>query len=278
MRTQYTRHYFVILILISLFGLFSCIFNPIEEGSEQIDTRIWKLRADAARFGKKVDINDNNTVLVSALGDFTSKGDSTASVHVFEYETNQWNLVASFSEDNSTENYGCAIALGENIFAVSDCGNNKIYTYIKSDTSWEKLEVIVPGDESEFSNFGKVLDIYNNYLIVGSETGPAVLYQHTGNKWLEVQTLNVGGPQEYENEYDIDVKISENFLVTCKGRDIYAYNRSGSTLSNRTLIDSTRNINHYFNYRIDLYDSTLAVGDPILKTDYCGVIIYKFNT
>ncbi len=264
-------------ILLVSFLLFSCtIIVPIdEEGSKLLEDGLWRLYVDTYGFGRNVDIN-NHIALVSA------KGDSTASAHVFEYidysnssSIDKWNLTASFSEEDATQNYASEISVGENIIAISDYDDGKVYTYIKSDTTWEKLGVIVPPNESEFSNFGKSLDIYENYLIVGSETGPAVLYEYINDSWLELTSLDVGDQQE--NIYQIEVCISENFLATCKGMDIYVYNKSGSVLSNRTLIDSSINKNHSYYYRIDLDDSTLVVGDPTLLTNYCGVMVYRFE-
>jgi hypothetical protein len=43
------------------------------------------------------------------------------------------------------------------------------------------------------------------------------------------------------------------------------------------LIDSINNTNHDYNYRIDLDDSTLVVGDPAYDNNYCAVISYGFE-
>jgi hypothetical protein len=257
------------LFFFIIFIVCSCTLIPIsDEGSKLLEDGLWRLYIDDLRFGRNVDIY-NNTAIVSA------KGDSIASVRVFEFDQNNWTNTAFLTEENVTQNYGSELVVGNNIIAISDYDNNKIYTYIKSDTIWEKLGTIIPTNESNFSNFGKSLDIYENYLIVGSETGPAVLYEHINDDWLEIWSLDVGEPQE--DQYEIDVSISENFLATCKGRDVYIYNRSGGNLSNRTLIDSSSNTNHSYYYRIDLDDSTLVVGDPKNLNNYCNIMTYEFE-
>ena len=197
---------------------------------------------------------------------------------MFEYNDNgegNWELKAFLSEENASLNYGTELVLFDNVIAISDCEANKIYTYVKSDTTWEKTGFIIPPVESNFTDFGRSLDIYDNYLIIGSKIGPAVLYELIGNNWHKLESLDVG--DEQENEYEIQVSISENFLATCKGRDIYTYNRSGENLSNKTLVDSIHNTNHNGYYRIDLNDSTLVIGDPFISIDgYCDIMVYNY--
>lgn len=251
--------------------LLSCtITSPeIEEGSKLLEDGLWRLRVNVPGFGRNVDIY-NNTAIVSA------NSDSVASIHIFKYDgNNNWDLITSFTENDVTPSYGDEISIGNNVIAVSDCNDNRIYTYIKTDTTWKNHSVIVPPNVNSYTYFGKSLDTYENYLVVGSETGPAVLYELISDSWIEQTSLNVGDQQE--NEYEIQVRLSENFLATCKGRDIYVYNRTGNILSNKTLIDSTQNTIHLSNYRICLNDSLLVVGDPEFKNEYCGITIYSYS-
>jgi hypothetical protein len=206
-----------IFFIICLFTL-SCTYIPEDhQGSELLGDGLWLVYVDTPGFGKFVDI-DGETALISA------PNDSMASAHIFEYSNNDWTCTASYYCEDSIQNgYAKDIAINNRIIAISDYNNNKVFTYKKTDSTWIKLNTIISPDINIFTNFGCSIDLYEDYLLVGSTTGPVLLYKNINSQWIEQDRINTGMNQELDR--NIDVCISESFIGIFKTR-VYTYERS----------------------------------------------------
>lgn len=253
----------VILFFLIQFMIISCTYIPEDQdGVELLGKGLWRVYVDTPGFGKYVAI-DGNIALIGA------PNDSISSAHIFEYIDTNWVCTASyFSEDSLNYGYAKNIAVSNDIIAISDYVNNKIYTYKKEFDEWVMLNVIKSPDVNEFNEFGRSIDLYENYLVIGS-TGPAIVFKNTGNDWVELTRLPTKSNPELESSYK--VSISEDYI--CVANDsVYTFERSGESFINVTKVDSFRMSGN----SINIHGNTLVVGGVMVELDIDGVYIFQY--
>jgi hypothetical protein len=179
-------------------------------------------------FGRFVKLN-NEFVFISAYQDFEN---STASGSLYIYKNNE-NSYAQisklFPDDGGVEEFfGYSLSTSDNWIITgahhdSDFGASSGAAYIlnKNETNnWEFYQKLLPFDASEADEFGKCVDIYQDFAIScsyldddnGINSGSVYIYKFSGEKWEYFDKIQASDPESY-SQFGLSLDIYKNQII-----------------------------------------------------------------
>ena len=139
------------------------------------------------------------------------------------YETGQ----LGHFESKQTGAFGGEIDIDGDFMVTSDYLNNKVYVFKKVNTQWIKFQDLRPNDEENTNNFGNVVSISGNYIVVGADddqdngfaSGAIYIFKLSNNRWEQVDKIL--GTHVY-SRFGFGLDIHGDFIVvnTFTGDDI----------------------------------------------------------
>jgi len=169
---------------------------------------------------------DGTIAVIGAFTDDALALDSGAA-YVFRFDGTSWVEEAKLvpSDGATGEGFGFSTAVGGNTIVVSafqDDGIGSAYVFRFDGTDWVQEAKLVPSDGEAGDQFGYVVDIANDTVVVGAllhdnsmgtvNAGAAYVYRFNGASWVEEQTLEDvdSGPGDFFGAW---VSISGNAIL-----------------------------------------------------------------
>ena len=250
-------------------------------------------------FGKSVD-TDGTRVIVGAPNFYYLEPDNTkANVGRF--------FIGNFSTSSTTpvvfryvstppgfpigeELHGSSVAIHSQCAAVAAAGvvdgeNGAVYIYSSEGTYWtlgvDYVKINRPSNLDASKFFGTSLSMDGNYLVVGTNSGKAYVYEtsQTSTNHTLIHTLQTG----YANG-DMTVKLFGDMVAIglYSYNIVYLYNVvTGELLSELTNPDIDGNAGDSFGYSISIGNQYIAVGAPYedkVALNSGAVYVYDINT
>lgn len=242
------------------------------------------------RFGTSVDVEGDNLIASSRLGDATNASQGTA--YVFTRTGSVWSeqqrLAAS--DGASNDNFGAAVAIsgnsvivGANLAFVSALeAAGAAYVFVRNAGVWsqqQKLTAPVAGDQDEY---GVDVDIEGDTAIVGQRnedgaaenTGAARVYVRSGSTWSLQGSLTAADAAQ--NDFlGLTVALSGNFALVGAFTDdrtgllnagaAYLFERNGSNVwaQKDKYIASDAGNDDQFGFEVALGPGFGVVGSPL---------------
>jgi len=222
------RHNFVLLGLFSL-----ALLINLNLQAQQCDSQFKLVSPDnqAVEFLGAVNGVDiyGNYAIVSALGNNTN-GNLAGAAHFYKKEGSQWSDMQTVAPTDISENdrFGRSVAIwgdyaivGSPFDDINGPFSGSVYIYHRIGQSWIQEKKISPEDGLASDRFGWAVDIWEDYIIVGSLndytanqtlTGSAYVYKRDGAEWNLVSKLY---PEDGGNfdEYGASLSIKDNLVL-----------------------------------------------------------------
>lgn len=244
--------------------------------------------AQSDQFGISVSIDSSRMVAGVLLGDGIVPNSGAA--YVFKLENDVWAQEAKIFASDGTEPYqfGAAVSISGNKIVCGDpTGNTNIgaaYLFLRNGTVWTEAQIITPQDGVTSDNFAHEIDLYKNYLIIGSKfhdlplsnAGAAYVYSFDGLNFI--QETKVTGSEAGEF-FGSSVAIHEgyfligsvNFDVTssCPGTHtnqgmvkLYRLIQGGFINFIINITDAFGLANDQFGFSCSIYKDQFIIGAP----------------
>ncbi|AVP96379.1 hypothetical protein C7S18_03865 [Ahniella affigens] len=242
------------------------------------------------RFGTSVDVEGDNLIVGSRLGDATNTSQGTA--HVFTRSGSVWTeqqrLTAS--DGVSGDNFGNTVAfsgnsviVGANLAFVSALESaGAAYVFVRNAGVWSQQQKLVAPTAGDLDEYGADVDIEGDTAIVGQRnedgvaqnTGAARVYARSGNTWSLQGTLTA--TDAAANDFlGLTVALSGNFaLVGAFTEDrtgllnagaAYLFERNGSNVwaQKDKYIASDAGNDDQFGFEVAMGPGFGVVGSPL---------------
>ncbi len=161
-------------------------------------------------YGYSIDIDGNYAIVGAYLHDVDYGGPSLSDVGrvwILEKTNGAWtdsNYLELERDDpgNEYDEFGRSVAISGNYAVVgapgqrsgSIQGTGAIYVFYKNGDSWDEMQQIRAFTTKEDAQFGHTVDIYENYLIVGTPHKHTVhFYELVGDSWTLKDARTVSG-------------------------------------------------------------------------------------
>lgn len=216
---------FLILFLLPVFG-FGQEPQIFETGTLEMfedDNNLFLPRGDI------IDISNDYAVIANEY---------SSQVYIFKKSNNSWKKIQDIYSPDDRNNFGSSVAISENYLVIgakdeyeNGPGSGAIYIYKKNHEEWCLIEK--KNGENNFDNFGKSVDIFNNFLIVGvpgfenqgvDATGMVAVFRLENNNWNLFQELIPSNINS--REFGNIVALSSSFLLV-GGDQSYPNHRNG---------------------------------------------------
>jgi predicted outer membrane repeat protein len=176
-------------------------------------------------FGSSVCI-ENDRAFIGAIGD----DDYTGAVYVYKLEEDVWvedaKIIASDGAGGTWgDNFGTSVACSNDTLVVGTI-RSKAYVFRYDGSEWVEETKLLASDGTLNDQFGKVVDIDGNKIIVGAyqaindgiSTGAAYIFEYLENAWVEKIKLVESDP-EYYSRFGESVAIRNNTAIVGKRSD-----------------------------------------------------------
>ena len=191
------------------------------------------------------------------------------------------------SDGQTRDGFGAAVAIDGDYAVVgapsedsagSEAG--KVYVYHRSATGeWQEQAQLAPTDLAAADNFGRAVDIWGDYIVVGSAAvnensnrrGAVYVFHRNEFTWIQEAKLNSQYLQETRS-FGTEVAIHGRELIvsgifrprgaTVSHGAVYAFHRDtdGSWNEEAKLEASNLEDSYYFGYSLDIHDGQAIVG------------------
>jgi len=237
-------------------------------------------------------------ISVELAGDFAFAGASSYSlnenkevgiVYVYQRQSSgEWlqtqTLIPEAIED--THNFGCSIAAHNTQIVVGAYGNSKesgkAFIFQLEDNQWLQRQCLEPETPDIRGRFGKDVDIYNDFIIVGaynafSYKGAVYFFQKREGIWKQTQLIESPSP-DYYTLFGDTVAMSDHYAVVGSKAEsindvrnigsVYVFQRNENswTLMSKLLAPDLQ-IDDRFGVSIDIEGNLLAVGGTKMDSD-----------
>ncbi len=260
----------------------------------------------AAEFGTALAVH-NDTLVVGARHDNTTIGSSTTyytgAVYVYTLEKNIWVLQARLvpTDVQAGDLFGASVDLYADTLVVGAVGVDgvndeadvladigSVYVFTRSGDFWQQQAKILPPDPQEDENFGGVVALAGNRLVVSAASkdtdnsqnaGQVYSFYRSGAQWYPSQSIkpDLGRDAAFGAALDYD---GQRLVVGAPGENsagtAYIYYRVGNTWQAEARLepDGDQNLDgSYFGAAVALDGQRVVVGAPFADSDngYGGV-------
>ncbi|WP_291723213.1 choice-of-anchor D domain-containing protein [Bernardetia sp.] len=230
-----------------------------------------------------ISINSNDSATPSFTFTVTGNGKTGAANPISRITSNNIN---SFGE------FGKAVAMWKNYMVVGNPDRKNATVYKHNGTSWEE-EAILRGSNRITIDFGRSVDIYEDYIVVGdwretaSWMGAAYVFHKENGVWKEQARLRASDAQS-EDYFGLSVAIDKEYIIVgAWGEDTagdaagaaYIYKREGTTWTEQTKLASN-DLNGFdlFGFSVDIQNDWAIVGALRQNTnDFDEGAVYTFR-
>jgi hypothetical protein len=150
--------------------------------------------------------------------------------HVFTRSGTTWSLQQQLlaSDPSANDNFGYSVSIDGSYIVVgayawdsktpviSDCGS--AYVFVRNGSTWTQQAQLTAGDMVSLDNFGRSVDIYGSYAVIGAYqktnyAGVSYIFKRTGTTWHNVNVLKAsdGG---FPDSFGVSVGISDKYVVS----------------------------------------------------------------
>ncbi len=255
-------------------------------------------------FGKSVSVYGYYSVVGAPGSD-----NDTGAAFVLLFTGNFWEIVAKLtpSDGNAGDRFGIAVSMYEDTIVVgamaADGASNEsgaAYVFVRPTQGWTNMTEtakLTASDGNTSDLFGKHLDIYNDYIVVGAhldddngtDSGSAYVFKKPASGWTNTTEIakllpSDGHPGEY---FGHSIRVYNNTIVTGAMWDdvngsysgsayVFVEPSSGWTNMNETakLLPSVGSGWNYFGNFVDIYQNDIIVGSGTNK----GYVFTKPST
>lgn len=201
--------------------------------------------------------------------------------HVFERGLSTWVKTVELlpSDGGITNDFGASVAIdGDYIIVGSpkDSGNSPYsgcaYIFKRDGTTWTRVAKIAASDGQNGENFGNLVSIWDEYVIVGTsrnKSGSAYIFKREGTNWTE-QCKLVPSEGEEGDRFGTSIAISGNYAVVgAYGNDdngedsgtAYIFAREGTNWVEQVkLAPPDGDASDLFGYSVSISGDYLVVG------------------
>jgi len=256
-----------------------------------------------ALFGKFVEIN-NPYLFISAYKD-SENGSASGSIYVYKENNGIYNQVFKiFPSDGIEEQFfGYSIhSQGDWLISGahhdSDFGASSGAAYMinkSNQNTWSIVQKLTPDDLSEADEFGKTVDIYNDYAVCcayldddkGVNSGAVYIYKLDGEIWKKLVKLYASDAKEY-SQFGLSLDLFEDQLIVgapyksdkaLEGGSAYIYEKIDNKWVETKIIEPT-DIEDNDNFGITVritgnFAFISSINDDDKGTNSGSVYIYK---
>lgn len=279
-------------------------------------------RAIEDNFGWSVSISGNYAIVGTYAEDEDAGGGNTldyaGSAYIYERDyLGNWNQVQKIvnSDRAIADCFGFSVCISGSYCIVGApyededvSGSNTLdeagsaYIFERDGAgNWNQVQKIVASDREEHDNFGDVICISGNYVVVGAfpededalggntldMAGSAYVFERDENGiWQQVQKL-VASDRATNDRFGCSVSVSDNYIVigaywededvqgsntknTAGSAYIFERDDNGDWNEVQKIVASDRNINDYFGYSVSISGDHIVVGAYLEDEDASG--------
>ena len=179
-------------------------------------------------FGRFVELNNDNA-FISAYQDFEN-GSSSGALYIYNKSGVSYQQVKKiFPDDGGVEEFfGYSMSSFDDWLITgahhdSDFGASSggAYVLLKSENkNWEFYQKLLPFDASEADEFGKTVDIYQDYIVScsyldddsGTNSGSVYIYKWNGQSWEHNDKIHASDPEDY-SQFGLALDLFKNQLI-----------------------------------------------------------------
>jgi hypothetical protein len=292
------------------------IFGEPSAGWKQQQKLVASDRAAGDYFGYAVAISGQYAFVGAMWEDEDANGlntvENAGSVYVFENQNGTWNQVQKIVASDRMENdyFGRSIAVSGDFMVIGAYGVDvdeqganplngagAVYVFRRTNNSWVEMQKVVASDRSKTDRFGEVVEIDEDYFIVGApskdvlgtttkyDVGAAYIFQRQMNSWVEVNKL-MASDADADDEFGRSVEIYQGYVAVgapeedenSQGEDtknasgsIYIFEENnGNWTETQKVVASDRSADDNFGISVALNKDQLFVGAHQDKEDANG--------
>ena len=193
-------------------------------------------------FGQSIAI-DGNTAVISSQG----VNNYTGIVHVYEYENNKWQKVATLKASDGKEGdyFGYSVDIQKDVIIVGSAFNNgnyycsgAAYIFEKPNTGWvDTIETakLIASDGGICDLFGQSVKIYNDQIVIGARgsmdrKGAVYVYERPENGWISsVENAKLTTSDDLSTDFGRSISINDSIIVvggsTGSGGAVYIFDK-----------------------------------------------------
>lgn len=179
-------------------------------------------------FGRFVSLNEDDA-FISAYQDFEN-GSSSGALYVYNKTADGFQQVKKiFPDDGGVEEFFGYSISSFNYWVItgahhdSDFGASSGGAYILNkslNNNWSFYQKLLPFDASEADEFGKTVDIYQDYIVScsyldddgGTNSGSVYIYKWNGESWEHNNKINASDPEPY-SQFGLALDLFKDKLI-----------------------------------------------------------------
>lgn len=244
--------------------------------------------AQSDQFGISVSIDSIRIVAGVTHGDGVVANSGAA--YIFKLENDVWTQEAKIFASNGAEpnQFGTSVTISGNKVVCGDLALNSnmggAYFFLRTGSSWQEIQIITPADGAASDNFGNDLDLYKNYLIVGSRfhdlptgnAGAAYVYSFNGSDFVQETKITgtelgefLGSSVAIHEGYFLIGSINSDVTSSCPGTHtnqgmvkLYKLIPGGFINFITNITDAFGLINDQFGFACSIYKDQFIIGAP----------------
>ena len=227
-----------IIILIAVFSTLLFSTGPAWAGTTEFKITPDDSDRTGEYFGRAVSI-DGDYAIIGANGDYVD-GWMSGSAYVFYWDGTAWIQQAKLAPGDPTDSihFGWTAAISGD-YAVVGAWNQGVYgaVYIfhRNGVSWTQQAKLTPSGGTDGMNFGIVVSISGDYVIVGADrddakgnsSGSAYIFHRSGTSWTQQAKLTAGDGAA-DDMFGSSVSISGDYAIIGADYNDDSYPQSGS--------------------------------------------------
>ena len=197
----------LLVYIISFLATTAAISQTITE-----DQQISSEATSVDRFGAAIDISDTYAIVGAPKA--TSAANSGASYILEQQQDGTWIQVETLLPSRSTTEFGHSVTIDGDWALVGvprddNNGNRSGTVFVfqrQNDGTWIEVTELVPADNSDLDEFGRVVELQGDIAVIGAPTegeeftGAVYVFERqTDNSWSEVDKLIASDPRQLAN-------------------------------------------------------------------------------
>jgi len=248
------------------------------------------------QFGGAVGIDGDLAVIGARYED--ERGDNSGAAYIFERDAGVWTetkkLMSAVVDSADHDAFGHSVAISNDAVVVGKYSDDEAatnagaaYIFRNSGQDWVEEDKIMADDAIMNHAFSESVDINDDTVVIGAtrdaqlgtNTGAAYVFVHSGGTWSQEAKLVSPSPQDFDN-FGWSVGIDGDLVVVganvnhTAGNDsgaAYAYLRNGSTWEHESIFlpENADDYDHFGN-SVDISGGRAVIGSPATNTSNTG--------
>lgn len=240
---------------------------------------------DFINFGTSVDIYGDYAVVVS--------GNKKYAIHIFKRHGDIWKQQTRF-HINTKYSFQTSISIYHDLIAFGVPNSTKhsgeVFLFKRYGKRWKILDRIKPKKAIPYLEFGKLVDIHKNHIIISASRGNTFIFEKSKDNWIQKTHLQIQDSKDcnfkiqsiaIHDKYAVIGTHTHEGYLKCQ-EDVYILEKSDNSWSKKQslTIDKPQLYRKYdsYSYNVDIYDNYVAIGAPHTAgegKDFGAVYIFK---